>query len=99
MTTTDRHLLTLSLDPTMWARLQGAATRSGLPVEQYCEQLLTDNLAGDDAAEDQASQPGFDFEGLLAFRKELLGDRVFPGNSADLIREARELRARQIDGL
>lgn len=30
-------------------------------------------------------------------RKEVLGDRVLPGNSADLIREARELRTRQME--
>ena len=42
---------------------------------------------------------GFDhdlFERMVARRKELFGDRLLPGDSADLIREAREIRDAEV---
>lgn len=38
-------------------------------------------------------------EEFAAFRKKILGDRRLPGNSADLIREAREIRDEQLKDL
>ena len=47
----------------------------------------------------QPSDP-FDIEGLIALRKEIFGDKVLPGSSVDLIREAREIRDAQLkDGM
>ena len=45
-------------------------------------------------------EQGFDrqsFEKVVARRLELFGGRPLPGNSADLIREAREIRDAELD--
>lgn len=50
------------------------------------------------AITDKKRSGHLDIEGLKSLRDELFGDRVFPGNSADLLREARAIRDAEIEG-
>ena len=98
MTTISEEQLTIHLNADFKARLQAAAECKGIEVSRYCLDAIERALARDETdLHEEAGKP-FDFEGLFAFRDELLGDRKFPGNSVDLIRQAREIRADQIEG-
>ena len=98
MATTDERPLTLNLDPELSGRLKQAASRKGLPAERYCQQAIERELAREEEERLQESRtPRLSIEELIALRKERFGDRVFPGDSADLIRVAREIRSAQMD--
>ncbi len=97
MTTTSEEQLTIHLSANVKARLQDAAECRGVDVNQYCLDAIESELARDENdTPNQAFKP-FDIDGLIAFRNELLGDRVFEGDSVDLIREAREQRTKQLE--
>ena len=98
MTTTDDNPLTLNLDPKMRDRLKLAAFRKGLPVDQYCLELIRSELAKNE--EDESVQTAGDkltIPELIALQRIEFGDRRFDDNSVDLIREAREIRNAQMD--
>lgn len=97
MTTTDESALTLNVDPAMKARLLRAALDKGLPVERYCQLAIESELIRDENHRGDAWDPPLAIADLVRLRKEQFGDRVFPGDSADLIREAREIRDAQMD--
>ena len=95
---TTRKRLTLDIDPNLQRRLKAAAALKGITMRQYCESAFEEALSQE--------QPNVTPEGksrrqkvdeLLARSRELTGGRKFPGNSADIIRDERELRAEQID--
>ena len=97
MTTTDETALTLRVDPDLNARLRRAAFRRGLAVESYCQQAIESVLVRDEEQTGDASERSLSVTDLIRLRKEQFGDRVFPGDSADLIREARQIRDAQMD--
>ena len=97
MTATGHSHLTLNLDPHMQGRLRIAASRKGLQVEHYCRQAIEYELARDEEQQGDASQQPLSVADLARLRKEQFGSRVFPGDSVDLIREAREIRDAQMD--
>ena len=85
--------LTLDLDPPFQRRLKAVAALKGVSMRQYCEVAIDRELTKDEA--NGVSGGGFDrqaFERVVAKRRQLFGGRRLPGNSADLIREAREIR-------
>jgi len=88
--------VTVELDAELHRRLCEAAESEGVDLPTYCRSVIERDLGKANEARIGGGKP-FDIDGLLAFRDELLGDRVFPGNSVDLIREAREERTRQLD--
>lgn len=89
--------LSLDVDEAFQQRLKAAAAQRGVSMRQYCQKAIEKELAGDEEqAEEEHSLEGM-AESLTALRKEIFGDRVLPGNSVDLIREAREMRAEQLD--
>ncbi len=89
--------LTLDLDPPMQRRLKAVAALKGISMRQYCLTAIGQELSKDEANGVSDQPPGrFDIEGLIALRKEIFGDRVLPGSSVDLIREAREIREAQL---
>ena len=87
--------LTLELTPEERERLKTTAARKGVSMGQYCRAAIGEALAKDDPEGETFRR--FDIEGLIALRKQTFGDRVLPGSSVDLIREAREERSRQMD--
>ena len=94
--------LTLDMDPAFQRRLKATAALKGVSMRQYCLTAIEGELSKDEVVngvvghEDGTAyaQPfkPIGIEKLIAFRKELFGDRVFPGNSVDLLREGRAIR-------
>ena len=90
--------LTLKLDPAFQQRLKVIAARKGVSVHRYCQTAIDRELTRDEA--DSVSGQCFDrnsFERVVARRMELFGSNPLSGNSADLIREAREIRDAEIE--
>lgn len=90
--------LTLDLDPDFQRRLKVIAALKGVSMRGYCQTAINREMAKDEA--DGLSGQSFDrqsFERVVARRKELFGGRPLPGDSVDLIREAREIRETEID--
>lgn len=96
MTAPERRSVTIELDATLHERLCEAAEGEGVDIQAYCLNVIVRDLNGGLEAQTGGGKP-FNIEDLIAFSDELLGDRVFPGDSVDLIREAREERAKQMD--
>ena len=74
------------------------AARRERPAEGEQQRLIEASAvytSSPDADEDRPNKP--DHELFAELRDEVLGDRTLPGNSADWIREAREIRDAQID--
>ena len=87
--------LTLELAPDVQERLQAAAARKGVSLGQYCRAAIDDALVKDEP--DDVQRAKMTIEDVIAWRNATYGDRVLPGSSVDLIREAREERDRQMD--
>ena len=92
--TSERRTLSLELDPDVERRLQDAAARRGLSVPRYCQTAIEDAVDRDEP-ELQDRRPTWD--DLFALRDEIFGDTVLPNDSAELIREERELRSQEIE--
>ena len=94
---TERKRLTLDIDAPLQRRLKAVAALKGVSMRQYCQKAIERELSEDEEqAVEEHSLEGM-AERLAALRKEIYGDRVLPGNSVDLIREAREMRDAQLD--
>lgn len=90
--------LTLDLDAAFQRRLKAVAALKGVSMRVYCQAAIDRELTRDEASD--TSRRRFDreaFERLVAQRQQLFGGKPLPGNSADLIREAREIRDAEIE--
>ena len=90
--------LTLDMDPAFQRRLKATAALKGVSMREYCLTAIEGELDKDEVdhtPEETARKP--DHIMFAEFRKELFGDRVFPGNSADLLREARAIRDAEME--
>lgn len=90
---TKRKRLTLDMDESMQRRLKAVAALKGISMRQYCLTAIDKELVKD--ANDGKSERAFDreaFERRIAHRDALLEGRSLSGDSAALIREAREAR-------
>lgn len=96
MSTPGRRSVTIELDAALHHRLCERAESEGVNLPTYCRDAIERDLNSDTEVIIGGRKP-FDIDGLIAFRDELLGDRVFPGDSVDLIREAREERTKQME--
>lgn len=91
--------LTLDLDPPFQRRLKAVAALKGVSMRQYCQAAIDRELVKDEASGIAGALPKRpDHEVLAELRWEIFGGKPLPGNSADLIREAREIRDAEIDG-
>ena len=91
--------LTLDLDPAFQRRLKVAATLKGVSMRRYCQTAIDRELAKDEANGAIGSLAGKpDHELFAELRQEIFGGKPLPGNSADLLREAREIRDAEIAG-
>lgn len=91
--------LTLDLAPAFQRRLKVMAALKGISMREYCQTAIDRELTKDEA--NGAGGPStirFFFGRLEARRDELLGSRVFRGDSVDFIREARDVRDARLDG-
>ena len=85
--------LTLDFDPDFQRRLKVIAALKGVSMRGYCQTAIDKELTKDEV--ESISGQGFDrqsFERVVARREELFSGRPLPGDSVDLIREAREIR-------
>ena len=90
--------LTLDLDPGFQRRLKVISALKSVSMRSYCQTVIHRELTRDEA--DGLPGHGFDrqsFEGVVARRGKQFGGHPLPGNSADLIREAREIRDAELD--
>ena len=95
---TARRRLTLDIDEGLQRRLKAAAAMRGISLREFCEtafENVLDQGQHDDVPVDKTRRQVVDE--ILARSRARMGGRTFPGNSADIIREERELRAEQID--
>ena len=103
MTTASNKQITIIVDAETSERLEAAAILEGVSVVDYCReaiefQLDEDANGGGRRAKTEGKRLTPEMvERFYARRKELIGDKKFPGNSADVIREMREERAVQIE--
>ena len=102
MTTADRKQIILSVDAETGERLEAAAYFEGVSVDEYCREAIEVQLDEDENGSRRTKGEGKRLtpeivERFYARRKEIIGDKKFPGNSADAIREMREERALQIE--
>ena len=88
--TVEKKRLTLDLDAPIQRRLKAVAALKGVSMRLYCQKAIERELANDEA--DGLLSGRFSFAKLEASRDETLGDRVFQGDSAEIIRQARESR-------
>ena len=94
-----RKRLTLDLEPAFQRRLKAISALKGMSMRGYCQAAIDRELTKDESevtfGEDFDRQS---FERIVARRQELFGGRPLPGDSADLIREAREIRDAETKG-
>ena len=89
--------LTLDLDAPLQRRLKAVAALKGISMRQYCQTAIEKELDEDEVAGVADESPRFSYSEYFAqVRKEVFGDRVLPGNSVDLLREAREIREAEL---
>lgn len=89
--------LTLDMDPPMQRRLKAVAALKGVSMRRYCLSAIDKELALDEANGVLSKRPArSDAERFAELRKKYFGDKVLPGSSVDLIREAREIREAQL---
>ena len=90
--------LTLDMDPGFQRRLKATAALKGVSMREYCLSAIDRELAKDEVREQKREQIDLPLsERFKKHGKEVIGDHVLPGNSADLIREGREERAAQLE--
>ena len=94
---TKRKRLTIDLDPPVQRRLKAIAALKGISMRQYCLTAIERELAID-VPEGAASLPFGDeaLDRLTSLQTEIFQERRVPGDSADLIREVREARAKAL---
>ena len=91
--------LTLDLDPAFQRRLKVIAALKGVSMRRYCETAIDRELTKDEAdgmGGLLSDKP--DHEMFAELRQEVFGGKPLPGSSADLIRDAREIRDAEIEG-
>lgn len=93
-----RKRLTLDLDPAFQRRLKAISALKGVSMRGYCQAAIDRELTKDEAnglGELLADRP--DHQMFAELQNEIFGDKALPGNSADLIREAREIRDAEME--
>ena len=90
---TAKKRLTLDLDAPLQRRLKSVAALKGVSMRHYCQTAIDKELARDEE-QDMADLP-FGAEAIdrfAALQVQVFGAEALPGDSAELIREARETR-------
>ena len=91
---------TLDLDPEVQRRLKVVAALKGVSMRQYCLEAIKKDLDKEEIAPNEST--GFNLEAfnqLVALRDEIFQGRQALGDSTELIREAREIRTKELERL
>ena len=93
----NKKRLTLDLDAPLQRRLKAVAALKGVSMRQYCQSAIEKQLSEEQSnGGSMGTRKNVTVEDLRALHKRLYGDKVFPGNSVDIIREEREKRDEQL---
>ena len=95
---TKKKRLTLNLEPTFQRRLKAIAALKGVSMRGYCQAAIDRELTRDEVtgmAGLLSGKPGHEL--FAELRREVFGGKPLPGGSADLIREAREIRGAETE--
>ena len=93
----NKKRLTLDLDAPLQRRLKAVAALKGVSMRRYCQTAIEKQLDREDINGTAKETPKrVTADDLKALHKRVFGDRVLPGNSVDIIREAREMRDEQL---
>ena len=85
--------LTLDLEPTLQRRLKAVTALQGISMRQYCQAAIEKDLAKDEAQGLMALPFGQEaLDRLEALQSKIFQGQMLPGDSAELIREARASR-------
>lgn len=85
--------LILDLEPAFQRRLEAVAALKGVSLRRYCRTAIDRELAKDEAGTVERLLSDVPDHVMFAqFRKEIFWGKPLLGSSADLMREARELR-------
>ncbi|MCL4458423.1 MAG: hypothetical protein M1136_01330 [Chloroflexi bacterium] len=89
-----RKRLTIDLDPLLQRRLKVIAALKGISMRRYCLTAIEKELAQDESEEAKSLPFGEEaLNRLSSLQAAVFGGRQVPGDSAELIREARAARA------
>ena len=88
----NKKRLTLDLTPAFQRRLKATTALKGVSMRGYCLAAIGRELAQDEANGVSGRPTFFRAERLALRRKEIFGGKPLSGDSADLIRESREIR-------
>jgi hypothetical protein len=92
-----RPRISIDVTPDLRRRIRLAAAARDMSITEYCREVLAGHLVrgadGQDTRRDRALEA---LEMARRFRKRVFGDRILTPDSAELIREAREERLRQL---
>ena len=93
----NRKRLTIDLEAPLQRRLKAVAALKGVSMRQYCQSAIEKQLAQEESnGGSMVTRKRVTVDDLRALHKRLYGDKVFPGNSVDIIREEREKRDEQL---
>ena len=91
---TKKKRLTLDLDPPIQRRLKAVAALKGISMRQYCQAAIEQELAKDEIQGMTDLPFGQEsLDRLAALQAEIFQGQTLPGDSVELIREARASRA------
>ena len=92
-----RPRISIDVTPDLRRRIRLAAAARDMSVTEYCREVLTHHLIPGTDGQDERRQRALEaLETARRFRERVFGDRVLTPDSAELIREAREERLRQL---
>jgi hypothetical protein len=92
-----RPRISIDVTPNLRRRIRLAAAARDMSVTEYCREVLTHHLIPGADGQDERRQRALQaLEMARRFRERVFGDRVLTPDSAELIREAREERLRQL---
>lgn len=95
---TKKKRLTLDLDPAFQRRLKAISALKGVSMRGYCQAAIDRELASDEAnglGGLLTDKP--DHELFAELQQEIFGDKTLPGDSSELIRQAREIRDAEME--
>ena len=91
---------TLDLDPEMQMRLKIASALRSISMRRYCLDAIEKELAKEDIAVSEPTSFNLEaFDRLGALRGEIFQGREIQTDSVELIREAREIRTKELERL
>lgn len=89
---------TLDLEPEVQQRLKIAAALKGISMRRYCLDAIERELAKEDIGPNASPRFNLEaFDQLVALGNEVFQGRESQTDSVELIREAREIRTKEIE--